>query len=159
MLDRCIVEVRTLSHLLHPPLLEEMGLDSAVPWYTQGFTQRSGIVIDLHKEDFPERLPAALEVAIFRVLQESLTNIHRHSASKRAWIDLLVKNDAVVLRVRDEGKGFAGNGDARSGVGIASMRERVRELGGELRVVSSGQGTLIEATLPLHSAKTDLAKP
>jgi signal transduction histidine kinase len=153
MLDRCIVEVRTMSHLLHPPLLEEMGLDSAVPWYTQGFTQRSGIHIDLHKENFAERLPAAVEVAIFRVLQESLTNIHRHSGSKRAWVDLLVKNGDVLLRVRDEGNGFSsGNSALRTGVGIASMRERIRELGGELRVTSSSQGTLVEATLPIHSA-------
>lgn len=153
LLDRCISEVRTMSHLLHPPLLEEIGLDSVVPWFVDGFMQRSGIQVQLEKSTFNRRLPQAAEVALFRVLQESLTNIHRHSGSKDAKIILRVENDIVVLRVEDHGTGFpAENGLlVKSGVGIASMRERLRELGGELRVTSSGRGTVVEAVLPLNS--------
>ena len=152
LLDRCISEVRTMSHLLHPPLLEEIGLDSAVPWFVDGFMQRSGIQVHLEKSTFKKRVPQAAEVALFRVLQESLTNIHRHSGSKDAKITLRVENDIVVLRVEDHGVGFsAENGSLmKPGVGIASMRERLRELGGELRVTSSARGTVVEAVLPLH---------
>jgi signal transduction histidine kinase len=152
LLDRCISEVRTMSHLLHPPLLEEIGLDSAVPWFVDGFMQRSGIQVHLEKSTFKKRVPQAAEVALFRVLQESLTNIHRHSGSKDAKITLRVENDIVVLRVEDHGVGFsAENGSlVKPGVGIASMRERLRELGGELRVTSSARGTVVEAVLPLN---------
>jgi signal transduction histidine kinase len=152
LLDRCISEVRTMSHLLHPPLLEEIGLDSAVPWFVDGFMQRSGIQVQLEKSTFKKRVPQAAEVALFRVLQESLTNIHRHSGSKDAQITLRVENDVVVLRVEDHGVGFcAENGSlVKPGVGIASMRERLRELGGELRVTSSARGTVVEAVLPLN---------
>src|SRR5262249_42556328 len=105
VLDRCLSEVRTMSYLLHPPLLDEMGLSSAVPWYVEGFTTRSGICVDLDLSAQIARLPADVEVAVFRVLQESLTNIHRHSGSKTATIRLALENGNVVLSVKDDGRG------------------------------------------------------
>jgi signal transduction histidine kinase len=151
LLERCTSEVRTMSHLLHPPLLEEMGLASAVPWYVEGFTERSGVETDLDLPKEIERLPDAVELALFRVLQESLTNILRHSGSKRARIGLHFENGHVRILVQDFGRGFGtSNGQpAKSGVGIASMRERVRELSGELRINSKDTGTTVEAILPL----------
>jgi signal transduction histidine kinase len=151
LLDRCTSEVRTMSYLLHPPLLEEMGLASAMPWYVAGFTERSGVQVKLDLPTRLSRLPENVELALFRVLQESLTNIHRHSGSKQAAIQLRVEDGSVWLVVEDAGKGFGpAVGDAlRAGVGIASMRERVRELGGELHVRSSASGTIVEAKLPL----------
>jgi signal transduction histidine kinase len=152
LLDRCTAEVRTMSHLLHPPLLEEMGLASAVPWYVGGFTERSGIRVELEMPNHLGRLPQPIELVLFRVLQESLTNIHRHSQSQLAKIRLEVEQKRAVLVIEDQGKGFdPGNGQfSKAGVGIASMRGRVRELGGELRVTSGSHGTTVEATLPLH---------
>lgn len=151
LLDRCTSEVRTMSYLLHPPLLEEMGLASAMPWYVAGFTERSGVRVKLDLPPRMVRLPENIELALFRVLQESLTNIHRHSGSKEAAIHLRVENGSACLVVEDTGKGFGpSNGEGlRLGVGIASMRERVRELGGELHVRSSAGGTIVEAKIPL----------
>jgi signal transduction histidine kinase len=152
LLDRCMAEVRTMSHLLHPPLLEEIGLGSAIPWLVDGFIERSGIQIALEMPESLERLPQPVELALFRVLQESLTNIHRHSESKVAQVELRIVDDKVSLTVEDRGKGFSLNNGhaATSGVGIASMRERVRELGGELCVNSGLAGTTVEATIPLE---------
>jgi signal transduction histidine kinase len=151
LLDSCITEVRTLSHLLHPPLLEEIGLLAAVPWYVTGFRERSGIAANLEIPADFARLPQRIELALFRVLQESLTNIHRHSGSKLAKIRLAMTDGHAVLTVADSGKGFKPDSSPRgkSGVGIASMRERIRELGGELRIASGPTGTTVEATLPI----------
>ncbi len=151
MLDRCIAEVRTMSHLLHPPLLEEMGLATAIPWYVEGFVERSGIKVELDMPERVDRLSQPLELALFRVLQESLTNIHRHSGSQVALIRLRVEDGRTLLSIEDKGRGFgSGNGQPlRAGVGIASMRERVRELGGELHVSSGTTGTSVEAVVPL----------
>jgi signal transduction histidine kinase len=123
LLDRCTAEVRTISHLLHPPLLEEMGLASALPWYVEGFTKRSGIAVDLDMPARLDRLPQPLEMVLFRVLQEGLTNIHRHSGSDTATIRLRIENGSVSLAIEDRGKGFIGkNGPAiHPGVGVASM--------------------------------------
>jgi signal transduction histidine kinase len=153
LLDRCTTEVRTMSHLLHPPLLEEMGLASAVPWYVEGFTLRSGIDVTLDITKPLDRLPQPVELTLFRVLQESLTNIHRHSKSKVAAIRLHTQDGRVLLSVEDRGAGFdARDGrPAMTGVGIASMRERVRELGGEFCVTSGASGTTVEVDLPLHA--------
>ena len=152
LLTRCTAEIRTMSHLLHPPLLEEMGLASAMPWYVEGFRERSGIEAELETPT-PEfgRLPQAVEMVLFRVLQESLTNVHRHSGSKQVRIRLNVNAQNAVLTVQDQGKGFSGGAGvpARMGVGIAGMRERVRELDGEFKVESSSSGTTITATIPL----------
>jgi signal transduction histidine kinase len=156
LLEQSIAETRTISHLLHPPLLDEAGFSSAAKWYLEGFAQRSGIQV---KIDVPEnlgRLPKTIELGLFRVLQESLTNIHRHSGSPRAEVSLKVFPEKVVLEVRDFGKGipprlldsFQTKGIS-FGVGLAGMRERVRELGGRLEVQAKSPGSLVSAALPL----------
>ncbi len=148
-------EVRTISHLLHPPLLDEAGLSSALRWYVDGFALRSKIRVDL---DLPEdfgRLPRESETAIFRVVQECLTNIHRHSASPVAKIRLRQRDQNVMVEVADKGKGIpldkqeemAASGTP--GVGIRGMRERIRQLGGSLDINSNGTGTLVIVHLPV----------
>jgi len=151
LVDRCTREIRTISHLLHPPLLEEMGLASAIPWYVTGFRERSGVEVELDMPSEFDRLPPAVEVVLFRVLQESLTNIHRHSRSKRANIGLQVDEDQAILTIRDYGKGFdTQTGAFAAGVGIAGMRERVRELGGVFAIQSQSVGTVVAVTVPLQ---------
>lgn len=149
-------EVRTISHLLHPPLLDEAGLCSALRWYVDGFAQRSGIKVDL---DLPEdfgRLPSEMETAIFRVVQESLTNIHRHSGSAVAKIQLQHRADQVVVEVADKGKGIPKDkleemsSSGTPGVGIRGMRERLRQLGGTLDIDSEKSGTVVAVRLPLE---------
>jgi signal transduction histidine kinase len=149
-------EVRTISHLLHPPLLDEAGLCSAVRWYVDGFAQRSGIKVDLHlPEDFG-RLPAEMETAIFRVIQESLTNIHRHSGSAVARIQLRQVGEQVAVEVSDKGKGIPRDKleemstSGTPGVGIRGMRERLRQLGGALEIESAKVGTVVSVRLPLE---------
>jgi signal transduction histidine kinase len=146
------MEIRTMSHLLHPPLLEEMGLASAARWYVEGFTERSGINVDLDLPAQFDRLPQSTEVVLFRVLQESLANVHRHSGSKVARIQLTMNSEKAVLTIQDQGKGFRDRSEepTKVGVGIAGMRERVRELGGEFKIVSTPGGTTISATMPLQ---------
>lgn len=156
LLDQSIAETRTISHLLHPPLLDEAGFSSAAKWYLQGFGQRSGIEIKIDLPENLKRLPKAIELGLFRVLQESLTNIHRHSGSPGAEISLKAFPEKVVLEVRDFGKGipprllesFQAKGIS-FGVGLAGMRERVRELGGRLEVRAKLPGTLVSVTFPL----------
>jgi signal transduction histidine kinase len=158
LLDQSIAETRTISHLLHPPLLDEAGFSSAAKWYLDGFAQRSGIAV---KADLPNdlgRLPKPVELGLFRVLQESLTNIHRHSGSSRAEIALKLFPDKVVLAVRDFGHGIPPeqlkNFEAvgtNFGVGLAGMRERLRELGGQLEI-RSAHGTIISVTMPLRES-------
>jgi signal transduction histidine kinase len=155
LLDSAMTETRTISHLLHPPLLDETGLASAARWYVEGFSERSGIPTSL---DIPEdfgRLPASLELALFRVLQESLTNVHRHSKSPRADVSLRSFENEVVLRVRDYGKGMPlevlerfHQNRAHGGVGLAGMRERIHELGGQLEMDSDEHGTQVLAKMP-----------
>jgi len=147
-------EVRTISHLLHPPLLDEAGLSSAVRWYTDGFAQRSKIEVDLDLPADFGRLSPELETAIFRVVQECLTNIHRHSGSPIAMIRLLRLNGEVHVEVKDKGKGIPIDkreelaSAGTPGVGIRGMRERMRQLGGALEITSNGDGTVILARLP-----------
>ncbi len=160
--ERCVAEIRTLSYLLHPPMLDEVGLGSAVPWYAQGFAKRSGLKVKLDvPADFP-KLPQEVEVVLFRVLQEALTNIHRHSGSAVASIRLSVDDSNVRLEISDQGKGMPAGmikraaGDSRGlGVGIAGMRERVKELGGRLEIQSSAQGTVVRASLPLQASRSE----
>jgi signal transduction histidine kinase len=156
LVDRCTAEVRTMSHLLHPPLLEEVGLSSAIPWLVDGFTQRSGIKVRLDMPPSLPRLPQPVELVLFRVLQEGLTNIHRHSKSQSAAIAMSYDESDVRVSIDDAGVGFASDGDGArtAGVGIAGMRERVRELRGELRILSSSAGTRLEVTLPLSKETT-----
>jgi PAS domain S-box-containing protein len=146
-------EVRTVSHLLYPPTLDEMGLKSAFPWYLDGFSRRSDIQTTLEMDaDFP-RLPSEIEVALFRVLQEALNNVHRHSGSNKAFIRLYMHRHHVNLDVRDFGKGIPArllddSSKDSQGVGLRSMRERMRQLGGDLAVTSSKRGTEIRASVP-----------
>ena len=150
-------EIRTTSYLLHPPLLDENGLSQAIQWYMRGLTERGGLEIEFDiAEDFG-RLPADLELALFRVVQESLTNIHRHSGSKTATIRLSRGTENVSLEVQDHGKGISAEKLAaikaqRTGVGITGMRERVRHLKGEMDIQSNGAGATILVTLPLAPA-------
>lgn len=148
-------ELRTISHLLHPPLLDEAGLPSAVRWYVDGFAQRSKIPVKLELSPDLGRLPRDLETTIFRIVQECLTNVHRHSQSPNAEIHISRTGDRVMVEIRDEGKGMPAESQKRStkpfmpGVGIQGMRERVRQLGGQFEVQPvKPRGTLIRATLP-----------
>src|ERR1700722_343800 len=164
-LDQAMVETRTISHLLHPPLLDEAGFSSAAKWYLEGFGQRSGINVEFTLPDNVGSLPKPVALGLFRVLQESLTNIHRHSGSLRAEVTLELLTDRVILKVRDFGKGFAQeilssvrtNG-TRSGVGLAGMKERMRDLGGQLTMQPCTPGMLILATVPVSkTAETTAA--
>ena len=163
--NQVIRETRTLSYLLHPPLLDEAGLTDALHWFVGGFIDRSGIQTTLDvAEDFP-RLPRDLETAIFRIIQEALTNIHRHSGSHTASIQLTVAGEEILLAVSDQGKGIHSepepseqngnghNGHGRKrklGVGIAGMRERVLQLGGRFEIGAGNPGTLLSAVFPCH---------
>jgi PAS domain S-box-containing protein len=149
-------ELRTLSYLLHPPTLDDIGLRSAISWYARGFAQRSGIQVNLElAEDF-SRLPRDVETAMFRVVQEGLTNIHRHSGSSSATIRLIADAENVVLELSDEGRGMPTNLQGGTvgefGVGIAGMRERVRQLGGRLEIVSDKHGTTLKVLHPQPGA-------
>ncbi len=147
-------EIRTTSYLLHPPLLDEAGLSSALNWYVQGLSERSGLAISLDlAEDFG-RLPGGVELVIFRVVQECLTNVHRHSGSKTASIRLCHDAKRIFLEVRDQGSGLPPDrlADVQrngSGVGIRGMQERLRQLGGEMKIDSDGSGTCVRATIPM----------
>lgn len=149
--NSCIAEIRTLSHLLHPPLLEEAGLASAVDWYVEGFAARSGIRAKLDIAQPLGLLGQEIELTLFRVLQESLTNVHRHSGSKTVAIRMGADSQQIWLEIEDQGKGSA-NGSARPGIGIAGMRERVENLAGELAISSQESGTRVRVVLPLASA-------
>jgi PAS domain S-box-containing protein len=151
-------EIRTTSYLLHPPLLDENGLTEAIRWYMQGLTERSGLNIDLDIAENFGRLPTEMEMAVFRIVQECLTNIHRHSGSKTATIRLSRNRESVALEILDEGSGIAaekldGIRAQRSGVGITGMRERVRHLKGSMEIHSNGAGTKISVTLPVLDAE------
>jgi signal transduction histidine kinase len=159
LVDQVSKEIRTISHLLHPPLLDEAGLESAIRWYIEGFAERSQIRVHLDMPADFDRLSSDQEIAVFRVVQECLTNIHRHSESARAIIRITRGDGQVHLEVRDEGKGIppeqqvALNSYGAMGVGFRGMRERLRQLGGSLQILSSEEGTVISATLPVVSAK------
>jgi len=151
-----IKEIRTTSYLLHPPMLDEIGLSSALRWYTDGLTERSDLSIELNIPDNFERLAPEMELAIFRLVQECLTNIHRHSGSKTAVIRIARENDKIHAEVRDQGKGMSQERLAEIqsqgvGVGIRGMRERVRQAQGELSVDSNALGTKITAIFPIKT--------
>lgn len=153
-------ELRTISHLLHPPLLDEAGLPSAVRWYVEGFAERSKIRVNLDLDANLGRLSSECETAIFRIVQESLTNIHRHSGSPTASISISRTRRQVRLEVHDQGKGISvqkqrNSGSMKRGVGIQGMHERVRQLGGRLQINSGKGGTSVVAILPTESASGD----
>ena len=153
IVDRAIQQVRSMSHLLHPPLLDEVGLLSALRWYLEGLTERSGIEtsLDVQPSDFP-RLALDLETAVFRIVQEALTNVFRHSEARKARITLIQREDATVITVRDDGKGIpkriAEQQPDSVGIGISGMSQRAKEFGGELRLTNTDPGTLVELVIP-----------
>jgi signal transduction histidine kinase len=154
LVEQSITEIRTVSYLLHPPFLEEAGLVSALQWYAGGFAERSGINVDLDLPESVERLPLETETVLFRVVQESLTNIHRHAGSETARIRLRRDPEMLVLEVEDRGHGIPNASLKRitsggGGVGIAGMSERIEQLRGRLEVTSSDHGTTVRVRLPL----------
>jgi signal transduction histidine kinase len=156
MANRCTSEVRTISYLLHPPLLDEMGLVSALAWFVEGFAERSGIKVQLDAPKDLGRLPRETETVLFRVVQQSLANIHRHSGSHVAKIRMEADAESVHVEICDEGRGIEPDvlkgfdaGRKLIGVGIAGMRERVRVMGGRFSIRSTGEGTTIDVSLPL----------
>jgi signal transduction histidine kinase len=156
-----IKELRTISYLLYPPMLEEMGLRSAIPWYLDGFSARSGIKTAFEVGDGFSRLPQESELALFRIFQESLTNVHRHSGSSTAQVRLSMKDGMGVLEITDQGKGlpaelreqFGQDWMGQLGVGLRGMNERMRQLGGVLELVSSDKGTTVRAMVPVRAEK------
>jgi two-component system, NarL family, sensor kinase len=158
MLDHAIKHVRTISHLLHPPLLDEMGLLSALRWYTEGFQQRSGIQTRLEvPQEFP-RLGAEVETAIFKITQESLTNVFRHSFAQSATVRLQERDGRVSVSIIDNGRGISGDLEALRpgsyGIGIIGIKQRVQDHGGQFVLRSANPGTLVEVTIPIKAART-----
>jgi len=153
--DHAIEEIRTMSYLLHPPLLDEVGFACAAEWYVEGFAKRSGLSVSLDIAPDGERLPMNMEIALFRVLQESLTNVHRHSGAAKVVVCFRRQTEKVVLEIRDNGSGISPErlkrlqeASAETGVGLAGMRERMLELDGELEIGSDEHGTILRATIP-----------
>jgi signal transduction histidine kinase len=163
MVEELSREIRTMSHLLHPPMLDEIGLSSALRWYVDGFSERSKVKVNL---DFPEelgRLSSEMELTIFRMIQECLTNVHRHSGSTSAAIRVWEREHQVRVEVQDQGKGIPPekqadlNSSDRAGVGFRGMRERLRKLNGTLEIRSDAMGTTVIASLPLNVASDENA--
>src|SRR3984957_13036984 len=159
LIEQASREIRTMSHLLHPPLLDEVGLDSALRWYIDGFSERSKITVETTlASGFTEGLPRDMALSVFRIVQESLTNIHRHSESPTALVKIDRSPREITLVVADEGKGMPAQIQSKissgelTGVGLRGMRERVRQFGGHLDVRSNGHGTRVVAVLPIPSA-------
>jgi PAS domain S-box-containing protein len=157
--EECLKEVRTIAYLLYPPMLEEMGLKSAIAWYLDGFAKRSGIATTFDISANFGRLHRDVETALFRVLQESMTNVHRHSGSQTVHVRLISENGATILEVSDKGKGMpsppnsqksGSDGIYALGVGLRSMAERMHQLGGEIKFTSSSEGTTVIASVPLE---------
>ncbi len=158
--NEALQEIRTLSYLLHPPMLDEVGLASALRWFASGFSKRSQIEIALEIAESLGRFPRDLEIAAFRIVQETLTNVHRHSGSSTAKINIWRSTNQLRLKVEDQGKGMIlpafGKDDRESailGVGISGIRERVRQLGGQMQIRSGEWGTAVEVVFPLEESE------
>jgi PAS domain S-box-containing protein len=159
-LDRCVREIRSVSYLLHPPLLDELGLPAALRWYADAFAERSHIEVSLDIPRGFSRLAGEMELTLFRIVQESLTNVQRHARSDTVWVTLFESTDGVEVRITDTGVGVPAEiigrikeGHAIQGIGLRGMYERVRELGGRFEIESSGMGTSVLAVLPLQHAE------
>lgn len=147
--EQSLRELRTASFLLHPPLLERAGLVAALRWLADGFRQRSGIALSMVTSgESTERLAPEVELALYRIVQEALVNVYRHSGSRSAQIALALDPGEVRLTVADDGGGPSGFENEAGGVGIAAMRERLRALGGRLEIRTSAAGTFVTAILP-----------
>jgi len=165
MADLAIEEIRTMSYLLHPPLLDEVGFACAAEWYVEGFAKRTGVKVKLDLATSAKRLPGGTEIALFRVLQEGLTNVHRHSGASEVMVSFQYQLGTIVLEIRDNGCGIAAERldrlrktSAETGVGLAGMRERMHELNGKVEIESDGHGTTMRAMVPL-SAITAAGQP
>jgi signal transduction histidine kinase len=158
LLDQAITEARTISHLLHPPLLDEIGLQSALAVYADGFAKRSGISIKMQVAPDIGRLESDVETALFRVVQECLLNVHRHSNSPTAVVSVSRENDEIRLQVTDEGVGMSNtqySDGTGFGVGLLGIRERIRQLDGKFEIISGdGRGTIVTATIPNRPGKS-----
>jgi PAS domain S-box-containing protein len=162
--EQCLSETRTISHLLHPPLLDEAGFTSAARWYVEGFAERSGFHVNLEIPPDLGRLDRDMETTLFRILQEALTNVHRHSGGSMVRITLQLDAEQVRLQISDNGKGIPEErlrrlkeDDSATGVGLAEMRERVRELGGSFAISSAIPGTTITVTIPVLQTEERLS--
>jgi len=161
IIDRAIQQVRSMSHLLHPPLLDEVGLLSALSWYVEGLTKRSGIetALDVTPE-FP-RLGPELETAVFRIIQEALTNVFKHSEARKVWVSLARRKRQIVVAVRDDGKGIKQRTvdllPDSIGIGIGGMNQRAKEFGGEFRISNLNPGTLVEVSIPVSKSVSEEA--
>ena len=162
LMEDSIREVRTVSYLLYPPMLEEMGLKSAIPWYLDGFSTRSGLKTTFEVQTEFARLPRESELALFRVLQEGLTNVHRHSGSPTANVRLLIRDGMAILEIEDNGKGirpellaeFCQEWMGGLGIGVRGMNERMRQLGGRLELTSHENGTTVTAKVPAERSSS-----
>lgn len=160
LLDSCLQQVRSISHLLHPPLLDELGLESAMRWYLEGLTKRSGLKTSLqvHPGDFPRLVPD-LENTIYRIIQEALTNSFRHADAHNASVSLAKRGEEIFLAVRDDGKGISDDlasfRPGSMGVGVAGMRQRVKEFGGQLKLQNAHPGCLVEVVFPCKLAQAN----
>jgi len=149
-----------VSHLLHPPLLDESGLLSAIRWYAEGFSKRSGVKLTLELDEQAERFGPDVETGLFRIVQEALTNVHRHSGAETVHIRITSKDRRLTLRIQDDGKGIPSDalqGNGPQGVGLSSMRERSALLGGTFDVEANSRDTLIVVSIPLQIRKTLLS--
>jgi signal transduction histidine kinase len=165
LVEEAIKQIRTLSHLLHPPLLDEAGLGSALQWYVEGFSERSKISTTLDIPGDLNNLSKELELSVFRVVQECLTNIHRHANSPTAAVRITREVSSLRVQITDQGKGISSemltalHSSTRTGVGVRGMRERLRQLGGTLHIASSPPGTEVTAILPLAPEDQTETKP
>lgn len=158
-LEKCMSETRTISHLLHPPWIDELGFAAAAKWYAEGFAERSGIKVNAHLSNQSHRLPRSVELPLFRILQASLSNVHRHAESPSVDVRFSINAGEAKLEVKDYGKGIdpelfgrLNDSGAGSGIGLAGIRERLRELGGRLEIESDKSGTLIRAVIPASTS-------
>jgi signal transduction histidine kinase len=162
LVSDCIREVRTMSYLLHPPVLDDFGLVSALRWYVEGFSQRSGINVRLDlAEEFP-RFNRELETTLFRIVQEGLTNVHGHSGGQKACVELKIHERQINTTITDDGHGMPQEvlsevGKGQGGIGLMGMYERVKKLGGTIQIVSSKLGTTIKAQLPFMDMRESSA--
>jgi signal transduction histidine kinase len=162
LLQQAVREVRTVSHLLHPPLLDESGLFSAARWYAEGFSKRSGVKLTLEFDERTDRFERDVETGLFRILQEALTNVHRHSQAEAVHIKITAKKGRLMLSIQDDGKGIpsdalATTANGSQGVGLSSMRERSALLRGTFDVETNSSGTLIVVSVPIQMPKRLLA--
>jgi signal transduction histidine kinase len=158
LVGACIKEVRTMSYLLHPPVLDDFGLASALRWYVEGFSQRSGISVRLELAEEIPRFGRELETALFRIVQEGLTNVHRHSGGQKACVELKIEDQQISTTITDDGHGMPQEvlrdvGRGQGGLGLMGMYERVKKLGGTIHINSGNLGTTIKAELPFTDSQ------